>query len=198
MNSTNSYSQEARSADSISDRALPKLEKYSYTKYDPTTIINFLLDVGGAVRMMAKAGDELEDFLDAKLERETTISLTRPKFLSDPDLEWDDSEEEDFGSIEAEPPAAAASTDAAAQEAAPDAAPEPAPSEGYNEEAYRYGDKSKYRNISPEGKKLDKKLYLMLQACITAPEIRSLLRNFQGRDARYTFAVMGIYEHVGY
>ena len=38
----------------------------------------------------------------------------------------------------------------------------------------------------------------MLRSVITAPEIRSLLENFRGRDARYTFAVMGIYEHVGY
>ena len=52
----------------------------------------------------------------------------------------------------------------------------------------------KYRDLSPEARKLDTKLYLMLRACISAPEIRSLLQSFQGRDARYTFAVMGIHE----
>ena len=97
---------DARSADSISDRALPKLEKFSYPKHEQSTMINFLLNIGGAVRMMANAGDELEDFLDARLERETSISLTRPAFLNDPDLDWD-SEEEDYGST-AEPFAEAA------------------------------------------------------------------------------------------
>ena len=71
-------------------------------------MITFLLNIGGAVRMMAGTGDELEDFLDARLERETSISLTRPAFLNDPDLDWD-SEEEDYGST-AEPFAEAAST----------------------------------------------------------------------------------------
>jgi len=78
---------DGRSADSISDRALPKLDKYSYPKYEPSTMINFLLNIGGAVRMVAQSGDELENFLDARLERETSISLTRPAFLNDPDLE---------------------------------------------------------------------------------------------------------------
>ena len=177
-----------KSGDSITDRALPKLDKYSYPKYESSTMINFLLLVGGAVRMIADAGDELENFLDAWLNRETCISRTRPAFLSNPDLdcgsEADEEENHGGGARSAEAASAASADDSADDSPLIDPGLSD-PAEDHIETPKTRG-KPKYRDLGADARKLDTKLFLMLRSVITAPEIRSLLESYRGKDATET------------
>ena len=187
--STSNLSSGDFGGDHITDRALPKLDKLSYKKYESSTMISFLLLVGGTVRMIAGAGDAIEDFLDAWLERDTSTNHTRPEFLNNPALH--DYDEEDYP----ESQDAAATADGTDDSDAEDREVVTRPR---GRTTFKTRPKPNYRDLPQEAKLLDAKLFIILRSIITEPEIRSLLENFKGRDARYTYAVMGIYEHVGY
>ena len=194
----------------IADRAQPKLDRLKYSTYDASTLLPFLRQFAALVRTMGPEGDLLENFLDRYLNREVTSSTTRPAFLNDPALQFETYSdfEEQGGSEVSEEIQHPTGTDASspAQEGddgftSPTADPKIGQEKAVSQKTLAPDGtrpKPQYRDLPHSAQALDSKLFLMLCTVTTAAETRSILEGFAGKYARYTFAVIGLYKHVGY
>ena len=144
---------------------------------DPSSFHSWVRLISGIVRNLP-GGAQLEDFLDSHLGRERHASKTRPSFLEHPDLDFSDfydaSDLQDEGEVEAnegDSPRTQNSTTSSSTRP------------------------KKYSDLTRDSVDLDCRLFHVLFTIVKG-SYRHLITDLTGLYARYTFAIIAMWQHA--
>lgn len=144
---------------------------------DSKSFLTWLRLISGIIRNML-GGNDLEEFLDSYLNRGLHTSSTRPAFLGDPRLNFT-------------PSASASSRPQQPREEGED---DSGGGGGAHEEAHTARVFS-YSDLSDDAVRLDKALYNTLYTIVKGSFL-SLLTDLTGDYARYSFAIIAMWQHA--
>ena len=204
----------SNSGSSSHSKIQPKFKDCQFdSAKNPAGLLTWMMLISNLVRNIS-GGMGIEHFLDWYLKRNVKSQAIKPAFLDNEALRLPEDEsffnvfatDPNYGQLSSPPSAAvsgngtaadseatlseAVSDDAATKEGTPK---QPAPVQGPKVSAELFP--RKYTDLSSESRDLDIMLYTVLVTVITGPML-DIIQGLQGVNARYTFAIIAMWEHA--
>ena len=142
----------------------------------PEYFLTWIRLISGIIRNI-QGGEPLENFLDNYLQREKNTASTRPEFLNDPLLGFEENPFEDPGS------------------SAPEQGDQESSSITVGQSTSSASNPFRYSDLSPTSVALDKHLFHVLFTIVKGSYL-NLITDLTGTYTRYTFAIIAMWKHA--